>query len=977
MSYEPPLRFDAFELDEANALLTRDGKPVALPPKAFTLLCVLARNAGRLASKDALLDAVWGHRHVSESVLKTTIAQVRAALADDAGEPRYVETVARRGYRFIGRVGPAASVPSPARSDAAESAASSHDKAQASPATAQPLPPMIGRQRALARLHASWRRADAGERQLVWVAGEAGIGKSTLLDRFVGEIGTDRCALGQCVEQLGAGEPYLPVLEALKALSHRDPELAPLMRHVAPTWLLQMPWLIADADRGALHAELAGAGQERMVREIWELMERYTQRRPLLLVTEDLHWSDQGTLRLMDHFARRRSGLRLLWVATFRLTQVIAEEHPLQNLRQELQLHRLTDELLLDPFSEAEVAEYVATRVPGQGVSESFVRTLHQHTDGLPLFIANVVDALLAPSAAGHDAGDRIDTGSGKPLPVPDNLTGAIEKRLVKLPAPTRAVLEAASVCGMEFRAATVAELLELEARAVVASCDDLVRRQYWLREAGIAVLPDGTLDPRYAFRHAVYKHVFYQRLTAARRVELHRGAARSLARGRALGVAATSAELASHHELGREHRAAIEHYTAAAEGALAHFAPDDALNLTAHALELLQNLPDNAERRAIELALLAPRSIACANVFGVSGRESVEVYARVRDLYDELPPTPVRALLLNGIGLGMYTRGEFADALAMGERIHEAATQFGDAQLFILACNLMGITLTTMGRAQDACDWLRKGLDAWEKRGGGSEAPLLFVDPEVSLRANISFALAQLGLYDQSRAERAKSMERAEQVRQPMARVLALWCYCMLGIRLDEEADVLAHVAKLDELVAATRLHQGLGPAAWCLGWAEMRRGRRQEGYKKIMEGYAVFERLGMYAGCTEVLGYAAEAQLLDGRISAARSALDAALSLAERIGERGVRPELLLLDARIRRSAGDTPRASIDAAVREARALGALGSELKARIAMAELEDRTAADLAALRATYARMTEGFDTSICARARELLATEI
>jgi hypothetical protein len=210
------------------------------------------------------------------------------------------------------------------------------------------------------------------------------------------------------------------------------------------------------------------------------------------------------------------------------------------------------------------------------------------------------------------------------------------------------------------------------------------------------------------------------------------------------------------------------------------------------------------------------------------------------------------------------------------------------------------------------------------------------------------------------------------------MARVLALWCYCMLGIRLDEEADVLAHVAKLDELVAATRLHQGLGPAAWCLGWAETRRGRRQEGYEKIMEGYRVFERLGMYAGCTEVLAYAAEARLLDGRVSDAQSTIAAAIGLAERIGERAVLPELLLLDARIRRGAGDAQaaRSSIEAAVREAIALATLGSELKARIAMAELEDRTAADLAALRATYARITEGFDTSICARARELLAAE-
>src|SRR5688572_28539846 len=97
------VQFDRYELDEADARLRRDGAPVALAPKAFAVLCALARQPGVLVTKAALLDAVWGHQHVSESVLKTTISEVRAALADDAKHPRFIETASRRGYRFIGR----------------------------------------------------------------------------------------------------------------------------------------------------------------------------------------------------------------------------------------------------------------------------------------------------------------------------------------------------------------------------------------------------------------------------------------------------------------------------------------------------------------------------------------------------------------------------------------------------------------------------------------------------------------------------------------------------------------------------------------------------------------------------------------------------------------------------------------------------------------------------------------------------------
>ncbi|HYJ42010.1 MAG TPA: AAA family ATPase, partial [Steroidobacteraceae bacterium] len=372
------MRFDAFELDEADARLKRDGKPVALPPKAFGVLCALARQPGVLVTKNALLDTVWGHQHVSESVLKTTISQLRAALADDAASPRFIETASRLGYRFIGAKERVAALGAAPISEVEMEAA-----------------PFIGRRAPLARLQDSWSRAVGGQRQLVWVAGDAGVGKSTLLENFLRVSGAAAIAQGQCVEQYGAGEPYLPVLQALGDLCRAYPELAAIMRGVAPTWLLQLPWLVNETERAALVRELVGVNQERMVREFHELIARFTEKQALLFVIEDLHWCDDATLRLMDHFARQRGGARILWIGSFRLTQVIAESHPLQGLRQELRLHRLCDEIVLDPFSEAEVLEYLRARMPMLEPPEAVVRRVHGHTDGLPLFVANVVDAVI------------------------------------------------------------------------------------------------------------------------------------------------------------------------------------------------------------------------------------------------------------------------------------------------------------------------------------------------------------------------------------------------------------------------------------------------------------------------------------------------------------------------------------------------------------------------------------------------------
>jgi DNA-binding winged helix-turn-helix (wHTH) protein len=224
-------RFAEFELDEANASLIRGGKPVALAPTPFALLCALVKRPGTLFTKHALLDEVWGHQFVTDSVLKTAISDLRTALGDDPRQPRYIETVARRGYRFIAHpIARVAPPPGPASALAA---------VPARPSDAL----FVGRAKALAQLDACWSEALRGRRAIVWVAGEPGIGKTTLIERFIAGVGDAAVARGQCVDLYGAGEPYLPVLEALAELCRDDAEVPSLLRLTAPTWLLQLPWL--------------------------------------------------------------------------------------------------------------------------------------------------------------------------------------------------------------------------------------------------------------------------------------------------------------------------------------------------------------------------------------------------------------------------------------------------------------------------------------------------------------------------------------------------------------------------------------------------------------------------------------------------------------------------------------------------------------------------------------------------------------
>jgi DNA-binding winged helix-turn-helix (wHTH) protein/tetratricopeptide (TPR) repeat protein/type II secretory pathway predicted ATPase ExeA len=960
------LCFHPFELDERQARLTRAGAPVALAPRAFEVLCALARAPGQLVRKDELLDAVWGHRHVSESVLKTIVSELRAALGDDARQPRFIETASRRGYRFIAALQPHAG------------ASSAHPAAPAPAAPTPPVssnpssPPLIGRVNAGAQLDAAWRTAATGRRQMLWLTGEAGIGKTTLIEHFVTALdGQATIAHGQCVEQHGAGEPYLPILEALASLCRQEPALVALLRSVAPTWLLQLPWLTTHDEREALRLQLTGIGQERMLREFGEWLDRATQARALVLVTEDLHWSDHATLRLLDHVARRRSPARLLWLASFRLAEVIAADHPLKALRHELRLHRLVSEIALDPFSEREVADYVARRLDAPAISETLARALHERTDGLPLFVASVVDDWAAQGVRATDA----SAAAALPgAPVPESLAGVIDKQIERLPAPDRELLEAASVCGVEFGSVTLADVMGADAAAIGARCDELSRRQHWLSARAIDPQRDGTLGARFAFRHALYRQVFYQRIGALARAQLHRNVAESMGRHRGSTVDGSAAELAMHYELSHDVPAALRHYALAAESALQHFAPLEAMSLTQHALELLPSCPEGRLRLELEMALLGPRSVAVSQVEGVTAPATTVAFERLEQLCELLPEKATRALEM-GYGWSLFVRGEYDGALQRARRKLALAEARGDKVLHVAACNLSGATLTYQGELFEARRWLEQGVAATAGLGEALASALTVVDLEASLRSRLAMLLAVLGEVEAALQQIALAHARVATVRQPYSRRLVLIFEGFLHVRLGQPERVRELAEQMERIAADHSIAQADGPVRWLAGWACARLGDPVGGHALILEGFAIDNRIGVMRGRSGVLGYSAEALILARRWAEAQAQVDEAMVFAERLGERLHRPDLLLLTARIavgRRDA-TAARAAMQAALAEARAQGARWNELVALVALCELAQAPRDEFDALAAVRARIIGGHDTALVQRADELL----
>jgi DNA-binding winged helix-turn-helix (wHTH) protein len=275
--------FGPFRLDARTESVWRGSEEIRLRPKSYAVLRHLAERPSALVTKDDLLAALWPDVAVGDAALVVCVAEIRKALDDDARVPRFVETVHRRGYRFIG---------------------SAQTIVAGSVATA---PEIVGRVDERRRLQQRLERALAGHRHVVFLTGAAGIGKTALADTFVATLNAQQfwIARGQCLDHYGSGEAYLPVLDAVGRLARGaggDRVVALLARH-APTGLVQMPGLVADEDLATVGARAAGATHERMLREMADALEALAAERPVVVVLEDLHWSDPSTLDLITAIA--------------------------------------------------------------------------------------------------------------------------------------------------------------------------------------------------------------------------------------------------------------------------------------------------------------------------------------------------------------------------------------------------------------------------------------------------------------------------------------------------------------------------------------------------------------------------------------------------------------------------------------------------------------------------------------------------
>ncbi len=814
------LRFGPFSLDVANARLLRDGQVLEVVPKDLDVLCFLARRPGQLVTKDQLLDAVWERRFVSESVLKNVISRLRALLGDDARHPQFIETAQRRGYRFIAELQNVAALP------VAGAAAGAAPTEIDSPSL------IIGRDDALGSLQTHWATAaGSARRRLVLLAGEPGIGKTTLIDHFVSRLGADvAIGRGQCVEQLGAGTPYLPMLEALNGLCQCDTSLPTLLRQVAPTWLLQLPWLVPSDEREALQREISGATPERMLREMGELLDRLSQVSPLLLVFEDLHWSDPLTVQLIEHVARRRGPARLMVLGSFRPTELILDEHPLGDLRRELKLHRLCEELHLEGLNSAQVRQFLSARCPGGHFSAPFVAALHRHTEGLPLFLSSVIDELVAGGTVTGDGADWGDSAASA-LPVPADLAGVIERQLQRLSEARRGQLEAAALCPATFDGTVLAEAMGVDASELSRSLDDMVRRELWLRATAV--------DGRYVFRHALFRHVCSRRLVGQARADMHRRLGEALEKLPTAVRGERAAELGWHAEHGGQAARAAGFYAQAAASGMRRLAPHAALAHARHGLALIDLLPARSAPE-LELQLLSQATLALVATQGYAADDTEEMARRAFAIVDSLPLSAQTLPLWHGRWWIEAHTGQFARGEDIARRLMNKAAASEYPMARAVALNMAGIAAFYANRLNEVEQMLSESLTVFDADAGESQS--LFYPQDLRMEALVFLGISQelLGHFASATQTRRRVVTLVDAGKHRPTDVMGLWSVVYAHFVRDEPAQLVEIGERALALAARQEANPSQALIRTLLGWAYARQGDAKRGAALAREGKA-----------------------------------------------------------------------------------------------------------------------------------------
>ncbi len=862
------MQLGGFVLDGETQSLAYGGRQVPLRQKAYLVLRRLAEQPGVLLSADELHDCAWPGLAVTPQTLTNVISELRKlARLDPSGSLR-IETRYGRGYRLV--IAPVGE-PAPA-------SAPRPDADDASLATEEPPGGgiFVGRDIEIRQIASLWRRALDGERQVVLLAGTAGIGKTTLIDAFAASLAGSDALLGRgrCVVRRGESEAYAPVLDALEEIT-REVDLQDELRRCAPSWLAQMPWLLPADETAALRRSLLGSGALRPLREGVKLLEEIAAARPLLLVLEDVHDADASTIDLLAALSERTGPARLLVLASYRPADAFLRG-ALDGLAPRALRAPAVTRLVLEPLTGDGVRGYLAQRFGDARFGAALAPAFEERSGGNPLFLREIVDTLL-------ERGQLVDGADGWRLTtradelhamLPDGIRDLIAEHLARLPAEQITLLEAASVIGAEFTVSLVAAALERPVEEIARACRTLAVQGPFVTDDGERAMPDGSVVEAYRFAHALYQQALGERLGASLRRPLHARIGAQLEREYAARVTEIASRLAVHFEAAEDWEKALLYLQVAGFAAAERHAYRDTAELARRAIAASRRLPATRERTQHQVELLLIRGnlrIAVGGFHDAEARAAYEAaFAEASTLDDvRLRFRAQAGRFVSALFCGLPGAAEMAADLV-------AIADAGHPELKTVAHHYSAFVAEERGDFRAIAEHVRIAEELLPQAAPG-------IPQHVSLEAHVARAATSVALIQEDHAAWSQRLERALAVaRERALPVDRSGLLAHLAATALIARDAGRALALADEAIAIGEQH-GIdrlpmpGLARACRAWAACALG--EAGWQPLARAIDERDESGRWFQGVLLVALA-ELQVRRGDLDAARASLDRAIA-------------------------------------------------------------------------------------------------
>jgi predicted ATPase/class 3 adenylate cyclase len=837
------------------------------------------------------------------------------------------------------------------------------------------LTPLVGREHEVGLLWERWVQSHDGLGQVVLLSGEAGIGKSRLvrvLSERVADEGVPRLTL-RC-SPYHTNSALYPVIEHLQRLlqwhRHETPEARlDMLEQALQTAGLPLaegvPLLAAlltvPVPERYPPLALSPQRQKQKTQEVlvaWLLAEAAQQ--PVLSVWEDLHWADPSTLELLELLLDHVPTARLLLVLTAR-----PEFRPPWALRSSV------TPLILTRLTHPQIEEMALRVTGGKLLPAEVLAQIVAKTDGIPLFVEELVKTILEAGLVQEDAGRYVLTGPLPPLAIPATLQDALMARLDRL-AVVKDVAQLGAVLGREF---------PYELLRAVALLDEVTLQQALAQLVGAELLYQRGVPPQatYLFKHALIQDTAYQSLLKSTRQQYHQRIAQVLT-SRFPETVERQPEIAAHHytEAGLTNEA-IDYWQRAGQQALQRSAYAEAMSHLTRALDLLTTLPESRARSQQELVVQMTLGIALRATKGQAAPEVERLYTHAHELCERVGEPLQRFRVLWGLWMVYSNRGEYHPMLHVGEQLLSLAERLQDPDLLLEAHHALWASYFLGGELAAARPHFEQGLRLYEPQRHRTHAALYSGhDPGVCCHQLAAPSLWLLGYPDQAVANSQAALALAQELAHSYTLTLALYFAAMVHHLCRDVPLTQARAEALMTVATDQEFPLHLAQAMPLRGWTLAENGRAEEGIAQIHQGLAAYQATGATRDRPYYLALLAEASAKVGQTTEGLEALAEALATLAKSGVPWWEAELYRLRGELLLSADNETAAeacfhqALDIAPgRQARSL-----ELRAAMSLARLWQRQGKRAEAhqlLAPIYGWFTEGFDTADLQEAKVLL----